>query len=336
MSRAVAVAGATGAVGREMLSILERRGFPLSRLHLLASERSAGKTLPFRGEELRVERLDGFDFSGADIALFSAGGETSRAYAPAAGEKGCVVVDNSSCFRYDADVPLVVPEVNGHALDGYAARNIVANPNCSTIQLVVALKPLHDAARIRRVSVATYQAVSGAGAAAMEELRARSGAVLAGEDEEGDSTPRVAFNAVPHIDAFQDNGYTREEMKVVWETRKILGDDSIRVSATAVRIPVFRGHSEAVGIETEKGLSPREAREILSAAPGVKVVDEPVAGGYPTPAIDADGNDEVFVGRIREDLSCPGGLLMWVVSDNLRKGAALNAVQIAERLLERL
>lgn len=332
----IAVVGATGLVGETMIEILESRDFPVGRLHPLASARSAGRTVSFRGEEVDVGDLAEFDFSQAQIALFSAGGSVSEVHAPRAWEAGCVVVDNTSFFRYQDDIPLVVAEVNPHAIDGYRTRGIIANPNCSTMQMLVALKPIHDRARITRINVATYQAVSGAGRSAVDKLAKDSAALLGGNppDAEGPDK-RVAFNAVPHIDVFLDNGYTKEEMKMVWETRKIFADDTIAVNPTAVRIPVFYGHSEAVHIETETHLSADEVRELLTGAPGVKVMDGHETGAYPTPAIDAAGRDEVFVGRIREDISHPNGIDLWVVSDNVRKGAALNSVQIAEILVKK-
>ena len=333
----VAIVGATGAVGEALIEILESRKFPVRTLHLLASERSAGKSLQFRGKSHMVKRLDEFDFSQVQIGLFSAGGAISAEYAPKAAAAGCVVVDNTSHFRNEADIPLVVPEVNPHRVADFAVRNIIANPNCSTIQMVVALKPLHDAARITRINVATYQAVSGAGAGGVRELAGQTANLLNTKPLEIKVMPvQIAFNAIPHIDKFQDNGYTREEMKMMWETRKIMEDDSIQVNPTCVRIPVFYGHSEAVHIETERKLTAAEARKLLSKAPGVKVVDDHAPGGYPTPVGHAAGKDAVFVGRIREDMSHPRGLNLWVVSDNVRKGAALNSVQIAEILLKHL
>ena len=333
----VAIVGATGAVGEALIEILESRKFPVRTLHLLASERSAGKRLQFRGKSHMVKRLDEFDFSQVQIGLFSAGGAISAEYAPKAAAAGCVVVDNTSHFRNEADIPLVVPEVNPHRVADFAVRNIIANPNCSTIQMVVALKPLHDAARITRINVATYQAVSGAGAGGVRELAGQTANLLNTKPLEIKVMPvQIAFNAIPHIDKFQDNGYTREEMKMMWETRKIMEDDSIQVNPTCVRIPVFYGHSEAVHIETERKLTAAEARKLLSKAPGVKVVDDHAPGGYPTPVGHAAGKDAVFVGRIREDMSHPRGLNLWVVSDNVRKGAALNSVQIAEILLKHL
>jgi aspartate-semialdehyde dehydrogenase len=330
----VAVVGATGVVGAKMMETLEKRSFPVARVKLLASARSVGKKLRFNGEEIAVEELKEDSFEGVDMALFSAGGSRSKQFAPIAARAGCIVVDNSSAFRMDPDVPLVVPEVNAEQV---AAHNgIIANPNCSTIQLVVVLKPLHDAARIKRVVVSTYQAVSGAGLRAIEELRNETESVLAGGQYDRNIFPhQIAFNCLPQIpqsDAFLENGYSTEEMKMVNETKKIIGDDSIRVTATTVRVPVFVSHSESVNVETEKKLSADEAREILSKAPGVRVVDDLGRQLYPL-ATDAAGRDETFVGRIREDLSIDNGLDMWIVADNLLKGAALNAVQIAEELV---
>ena len=329
----VAVVGATGVVGETMLSILEERSFPVGNLYPLASRRSAGSSIRFRGTSHTVGDLEDFDFSRAQIGLFSAGASVSARHAPRAGEAGCVVIDNSSRFRYENDVPLVVPEVNPHAVADYASRNVIANPNCSTIQMVVVLQPLHAAAGIERINVATYQSVSGTGKEAIEELAAQTTALLNGKPAEAAVYPKqIAFNALPHIDVFMDNGYTKEEMKMVWETRKIMEDDSIRVNPTTVRVPVFYGHSEAVHVETREKLGADEAREILAAAPGVVVMDERADGGYPTAVTESAGTDAVFVGRIREDVSHPRGLAMWVVSDNVRKGAALNSVQIAEML----
>jgi len=330
----VAVVGATGLVGETMIEILGQREFPVDTLHVLASERSLGKRVEWRGHHIPVEDLAGFDFSSVDIGLFSPGASVSEIYAPQAAAAGCVVIDNTSCFRYDDDIPLVVPEVNPEALAGYPVRNIIANPNCSTIQMVVALKPIHDAAGIERINVATYQAVSGAGRGLVETLARETADMLSGRPGEmSDSDKPIAFNAIPHIDAFQDNGYTREEMKMVWETRKILGDDSILVNATAVRIPVFYGHSECVNIETRDKISAQAVRELLDAAPGITVIDEAAAGGYPTAVTEAARTDQVFVGRIREDISHECGINLWVVADNVRKGAALNSVQIAEILV---
>ncbi len=330
----VAVVGATGAVGEVMIEILEERGFPVGELFLLASERSAGKRVSFRGKSHTVTNLADFDFSQVRIGLFSAGGSISAEYAPKAAAAGCVVIDNTSHFRRDPDIPLVVPEVNPHAAGNYGARGIIANPNCSTIQMLVALKPLHDAAGIERINVSTYQAVSGTGKSAIEELAGQTARLLNGQPAEAKVYPKqIAFNVLPHIDTFQDNGYTREEMKMVWETQKIFEDDTIRVNPTCVRVPVFHGHAEAVHIETRDKLSADEARELLSGAPGVEVIDERADGGYATQVTDAAGKDPVFVSRIREDISCERGLNLWVVADNLRKGAALNSVQIAELLI---
>lgn len=332
----VAVVGATGAVGGAMLEILAERNFPLGKVYALASERSAGKRVAFKDGELKVEDLADFDFSKTQIGLFSAGAKVSEQYAPKAAAVGCVVVDNTSRFRYEADIPLVVTEVNPQALAQYAKRRIVANPNCSTMQLLVALKPIYDAVGIERINVATYQAVSGAGNSAVEELARQTALLLNGKPlEAGGKFPKqMAFNVLPHIDEFQDNGYTREEMKMLWETRKILGDDQIKVNATCVRVPVFFGHSEAVHIETRDKITAREARALLEKAPGVVVLDQPKPGGYPTPVTEASGQDPVFVGRIREDISHPRGLDLWVVADNVRKGGALNSVQIAELLVK--
>ena len=326
----VAVVGATGAVGEAMLSVLAERKFPASEVIALASERSAGGEVAFGNEELMVRDLAGFDPAGVDIALFSAGGEVSKAFAPKFAAAGAVVIDNSSAFRQDADVPLVVAEVNPEALRN-RPRGIIANPNCSTMQMLVALAPLHRAAGIERINVATYQSVSGTGRRALEELGRQTAGLLNFQPVEPEVYPvQIAFNVIPHGGDFLDNGYTSEEMKLLWETRKILGDDRIGVNATVVRVPVFYGHSEAVAIETRDKLTAAQARELLRQAPGVEVVDEPVNGGYPTPVTHASGRDPVFVGRIREDLSHPRGLNLWIVSDNIRKGAALNAVQIAE------
>jgi aspartate-semialdehyde dehydrogenase len=330
----VAVVGATGAVGEAMISGLEERNFPVKELFLLASSRSAGTRIPFRGKNIVVQNLDDFDFKGVDIGLFSAGASVSKVHAPRAGAAGCVVVDNTSEFRYEDDIPLVVPEVNPHAIARYKARNIIANPNCSTIQMLVALKPIHDAVGIERINVCTYQAVSGTGKEAIEELATQTANLLNGKPIEPEVYPRqIAFNVLPQIDVFQDNGYTKEEMKMVWETKKILEDDAILVNPTAVRVPVFYGHSEAVHLETRKKITVEAVRELLKKAPGVVLMDERVPGGYPTPVTEAAGKDPVSVGRIREDISHPRGLDIWVVSDNVRKGAALNSVQIAEILV---
>ncbi len=330
----VAVVGATGMVGEAMLDILAERKFPIAKLHALASERSLGKTVNFGGRQIACEVLDDHDFSNTDIALFSAGGSISAEHAPRAAAAGCVVVDNTSHFRMEDDIPLVVPEVNKAALAGFRQRNIIANPNCSTIQMLVALKPIYDAVGIERINVATYQAVSGAGRSSVERLAQQTATLLNGRPLDLPAPEKqIAFNAIPHIDVFQDNGYTKEEMKMVWETRKIFGDDSIRVNPTAVRIPAFVGHSEAVHIETREPISAARARELLEAAEGVVVLDDRQLGGYPTAVTEAAGTDPVFVGRIREDISHERGLNMWVVADNVRKGAALNSVQIAEILV---
>jgi aspartate-semialdehyde dehydrogenase len=329
----IAVVGATGAVGETMLSILAERRFPVGELVALASERSAGGYVDFRDDEVLVRDLATFDPSGIDIALFSAGGAVSKEYAPKFAAAGAVVIDNSSTFRYDDDVPLVVSEVNPEAIRE-RPRGIIANPNCSTMQLMVALKPIYDVAGIERINVATYQSASGAGRSGMEELGRQTAELLNFQPVEPKKFQvQLAFNLIPQIDDFLDNGFTREEMKLVWETRKILGDDRIGVNPTVVRVPVFYGHSEAVHIETRDKLSAEHARALLERAPGVVVVDERVPGGYPTPVTHASGNDAVYVGRIREDLSHPRGLNLWVVADNIRKGAALNAVQLAELLV---
>ena len=328
----VAVVGATGAVGQTMLSILEERGFPVGTLHVLASERSAGEQIEYAGAKHTVRDLATFDPAGVDFALFSAGGSTSKEFAPKFAAAGAIVIDNSSAFRMDEDVPLVVSEVNPDALDSIP-RGIVANPNCSTMQMLVALAPIQRAVGISRINVATYQSVSGAGRSALEELGRQTADILGFKAFEPQRFPvQIAFNLIPHIDDFLDNGYTKEEMKLVWETRKILGDETIRVNPTAVRVPVFYGHSEAVHIETKAKITAAEARALLEKAPGVVVVDERKAQGYPTPVTHASGTDAVYVGRIREDVSMDNGLNLWVVSDNIRKGAALNAVQIAELL----
>ncbi len=328
----VAVVGATGAVGNEMIKVLEERDFPVAKLRLLASERSLGKSLEYRGKNLPVEVLKEDSFAGVQIGLFSAGGSISEKFAPLAAQAGCVVVDNTSAFRMVPDIPLVVPEVNPEAIALYKNKGIIANPNCSTIQMVVALKPIHDAVRIKRIVVSTYQAVSGTGKKAIEELSEQTRALLSFQEPVVKVYPhRIAFNCLPQIDVFLDNGYTKEEMKMVNETKKIMNDSSIAVTATTVRVPVFFAHSESVNIETEKKITANEVRELLARAPGVQVVDDPKNRVYPL-AIDAAGKDETFVGRIREDESIANGINMWVVSDNLRKGAALNAVQIAEIL----
>ena len=329
----VAVVGATGAVGETMLEILAEREFPVGEVYALASERSAGKSVNFGKGRLTVQNLADFDFSKVAIGLFSAGGSISAEFAPKAADAGCVVIDNTSHFRRDPDIPLVVPEVNPEALARYRDRNIIANPNCSTIQMLVALKPIYDAVGITRINVATYQAVSGTGKEAIEELAGQTARLLNGQPAECSVYPKqIAFNALPHIDTFQDNGYTREEMKMVWETQKIFDDLDILVNPTCVRVPVFYGHSEAVHIETRDPIDAEAARELLRAAPGVTVLDEHEDGGYATAVSDAAGHDPVFVSRIRKDISHPRGLDLWVVADNVRKGAALNSVQIAECL----
>jgi aspartate-semialdehyde dehydrogenase len=329
----VAIVGATGAVGETFLTVLEERNFPVKNLYPLASSRSVGKTVEFKNKHIDVLDLAQFDFSKADIALFSAGGAVSKEYAPKAAASGCIVIDNSSSFRYEEDIPLVVPEVNPHKIALYTNRGIIANPNCSTIQMVVALKPLYDVAGISRINVATYQSVSGTGKKAINELITQMGDLLNGRPPKVGVYPQqIAFNAIPHIDQFEDNGYTREEMKMVWETRKILEDDRIMVNPTAVRVPVIYGHSEAIHVELKKAMTAEEARAILSKAPGIKVIDNTNKLSYPTVIKNAVGKDEVFVGRIREDISHPRGLNLWVVADNVRKGAASNAIQIAEIL----
>jgi aspartate-semialdehyde dehydrogenase len=330
----VAVLGATGLVGETLLTVLEERNFPVGELFALASERSLGKQVQFKGRKLPALDAAGFDFSRAQIGLFSAGGEVSAKYAPLAAAAGCVVIDNTSHFRYEADIPLVVPEVNAAAIAQYRQRGIIANPNCSTIQMLVALKPIYDAVGIERINVSTYQSVSGAGRQAVEELAEQTAQLLNGKAVKPRVLPRqIAFNCVPQIDKFLDNGYTKEEMKMHWETQKIFGDANIRVNATAVRVPVFFGHSEAVNIETSRKITATEARALLKKAPGVKVVDERVPGGYPTAVGEAANHDTVYVGRIRDDMSHERGLNLWIVADNIRKGAATNAVQIAEILV---
>lgn len=331
----VAVVGATGAVGEEMLKTLAQRRFPVGKVYAVASARSAGEFVDFGDDELQVEDLEKFDFSKVQIGLFSPGAEVSKVYAPKAAKAGCVVIDNTSQFRYDKDIPLVVPEVNPQAIAQYKNRGIIANPNCSTIQMLVALKPIYDAVGIERINVATYQSVSGTGKPAIEELVRQSTSALSGQgmDDFKVYPKPIAFNVLPQIDVFMDNGYTKEEMKMVWETKKIMGDESILVNATAVRVPVLYGHSEAVHIETKKKITAAEARALLEKAPGVSVVDVRKDGGYPTAVTEAAHKDDVFVGRIREDISHPRGLNLWVVADNIRKGAALNSIQIAEILI---
>ncbi len=328
----VAVVGATGAVGNEMIKTLETRKFPIEKLRLFASERSEGKVLEFMDTEIKVEAINEDSFKGIDIALFSAGAERSKIWAPVAAKSGCVVVDNSSQWRMDPEIPLVVPEVNPHDLKWH--KGIIANPNCSTIQMVVVLKPIHDAAKIKRVVVTTFQAVSGTGQKAIDELLRQTTDLLNFKEIQCNVYPhQIAFNVLPHIDKFLENGYTKEEMKMVNETKKIMGDNSIRLTATTVRVPVFRCHSESLNIETEKKLTPNEVRAVLSAAPGLIVYDAPDKNIYPVP-IDVAGKDETYVGRIREDDTIENGINLWIVADNLRKGAALNAVQIAEKLIE--
>ena len=332
----VAVVGATGAVGETMLSILAERNFPVGKVYALASERSVGKPVTFGTKTLRVENLATFDFSKVHIGLFSPGGAISAEYAPKAAESGCVVIDNTAHFRYDDDIPLVVPEVNPHAIAGYTKRGIIANPNCSTIQMLVALKPLHDAAKITRINVATYQAVSGTGKPAIEELAGQTARLLNAQPSEDPKVypHQIAFNVIPQIDVFMDNGYTKEEMKMVWETKKILEDDDILVNPTAVRVPVFYGHSEAVHIETRDKLTADQAKELLNNQEGIVVIDEHKDGGYPSAIANGANSDPVYVGRIREDISYSNGLNLWVVADNVRKGAALNSIQIAEKLIK--
>jgi len=330
----VAVVGATGNVGREMLNILEERGFPVDEVVALASRRSLGTEVSFGEKTLKVKVLDTYDFSDTDICIMSAGGNISKEWSPKIGKQGCVVIDNSSAFRYDQDVPLIVPEVNPDAISGFTKKNIIANPNCSTAQLVVALKPLHDAATIKRIVVATYQSVSGAGKEGMDELFTQTRAVFVADPVEAKKfTKRIAFNVIPHIDVFMEDGSTKEEWKMVAETKKML-DPKIKLSATCVRVPVFIGHSEAVNIEFDKPITADEARDILREAPGCLVIDKREDGGYATP-LDSAGEDATYISRIREDQTVDNGLSMWIVSDNLRKGAALNAVQIAELLVER-
>ncbi|MFT5321845.1 MAG: aspartate-semialdehyde dehydrogenase [Pseudohongiellaceae bacterium] len=331
----VAVVGATGAVGRTMLSIMEQRKFPVDNLYLLASERSAGEKITYNKKHYLVENLADFDFSKAQIGLFSPGASVSAVYAPKAGAAGCVVIDNTSQFRYEEDIPLIVPEVNAHAIAQYTKTNIIANPNCSTIQMMVALKPIKDAVGIKRINVCTYQAVSGTGKKAIDELAGQTAKLLSGKDPDIEVYPRqIAFNVIPQCDVFMDNGYTKEEMKMVWETKKIFEDDEIQVNPTCVRVPVFYSHSEAVHIETRDKITADDARALLEKAPGVKVMDSRENGGYPTPIGQGTDHDEVWVGRIRNDISHPNGLNLWIVSDNLRKGAALNSIQIAEVLIK--
>lgn len=331
----VAIVGATGAVGETMLSILAERNFPVGNVYALASERSAGKKVAFGDNYLTVESLADFDFSKTQIGLFSAGGSLSEKYAPIAAAAGCVVIDNTSHFRYDDDIPLVVPEVNPEAIAQHTTRGIIANPNCSTIQMLVALKPIYDAVGIERINVATYQAVSGTGKEAITELANQTAALLNGREAESEVYPKqIAFNALPQIDVFMENGYTKEEMKMVWETKKIFGDENILVNPTAVRVPVFYGHSEAVHIETKEKISAQKARKLLEKADGIVVLDEREDGGYATAVTEGATQDPVYVSRLRDDISHDRGLNLWVVADNVRKGAALNSVQIAELLIK--
>ncbi|MEG3592343.1 MAG: aspartate-semialdehyde dehydrogenase [Pseudomonadota bacterium] len=330
----VAVVGATGAVGETMISILQERNFPVGNLYPLASERSLGQEVSFNGERIQVHNLDGFDFTQAQIALFSAGASISAEYAPKAVDCGAIVIDNTSQFRYEEDIPLVVPEVNPHKISDYKHAGIIANPNCSTIQMVVALKPIHDYAGISRINVATYQSVSGTGKEAMKELNLQTTALEKNDELSCNVySKQIAFNVLPHIDIFMDNGYTKEEMKMVWETQKIFEDKQIMVNATTVRVPVYLAHSEAIHIETKKKITVEQARDLMMRSPGIKIIDTRDEGGYPTAVTEGAGTDDVYVGRIREDISHPQGLNMWVVSDNLRKGAALNTIQIAEELI---
>jgi aspartate-semialdehyde dehydrogenase len=331
----VAMVGATGAVGEALLAILKERKFPIDQFTPLASERSAGEQIEFGNRSVTVKNLADFDFAGVDIAFFSAGASVSKAHAPRAAQAGAVVIDNTSEFRYQDDIPLVVAEVNPDAIADYKTRGIIANPNCSTMQMLVALGPIHRKAGIERINVATYQSVSGAGRSGLEELGKQTAALLNFQNvKPAKFSKQIAFNVIPHIDSFQPNGYTKEEMKMVWETRKILGDPAIQVNPTCVRVPVFFGHSEAVHIETKAKITAPEARALLEEAPGIVVMDSLEAGGYPTPVGDAAGKDPVFVGRIREDISHPRGLDLWIVADNIRKGAALNAIQVAELLVK--
>ncbi len=332
----VAVVGATGAVGEAIFSILEERDFPVGKIYALASSRSVGKIIYYKNTSVKVEDLETFDFSKVSIGLFSAGASVSKVYAPKAVAAGCIVIDNTSEFRYDDEIPLVVPEVNPESIAEYKTRGIIANPNCSTIQMVVALKPIYDAVGIERINVCTYQAVSGTGKEGIEEVVSQTAKLLNGKPITPSVYPKqIAFNVLPQIDVFMDNGYTKEEMKMVWETRKIFSDQAIMVNPTAVRVPVFYGHSEAVHIETKQKIEIEKVYELLAKAPGITILDERVDGGYPTAVTESSGNDDVFVGRVREDISHPRGVDLWVVSDNVRKGAALNSVQIAEELVNK-
>jgi aspartate-semialdehyde dehydrogenase len=331
----VAVVGATGMVGETILEILEQREFPVDELFLLASSNSVGKSMQFSEKSYRVTDIDEFDFSNAQIAFFTAGSLVSEEYAQVAADQGCIVIDNTSCFRYEYDVPLVIPEVNPEKIADFRNRGIIANPNCSTIQMLLALAPIHRHASIKRINVATYQAVSGSGKKGIQELAGQTAKLLNAQTPENKVYPKqIAFNVLPQIDDFQDNGYTKEEMKMVWETQKILGDESVRVNPTCVRVPVFFGHSEAVHVECWDSISAEEVKELMVQTPGIELVDEQVDGGYATAVSDAAKNDDVFVSRVREDISCENAINMWVVADNVRKGAALNSVQIAEILVQ--
>lgn len=330
----VAVVGATGLVGQAMIEILQERKFPVKKLIPMASSRSAGEKILFNNKQVTVLDLAEQDFSDIDFALFSAGGNVSKQYAPIAAGAGAIVVDNSSCFRYDPEIPLVIPEVNPYAIGDYKNHGIIANPNCSTIQMLVALKPIYDLAGITRINVATYQSVSGAGQKGIDELSNQTISILNGSDFSPEIFPyQIAFNVIPQIDEFQDNHYTREEMKMVWETKKILADETIQINPTAIRVPVFIGHSEVVSIETESQISRSEIIDALNQAPGVQVISDDINASYPTPIGDAANQDDVYIGRIREDISHPNGITMWIVSDNVRKGAALNSIQILETLV---
>lgn len=331
----IAIVGATGTIGETMLTVLEERNFPVANLFPLASHRSINKTVTFKNQELSVLDVENFDFRQADLALFSAGNAVSKEFVPHATACGSIVIDNTSCYRYENDIPLVIPEINAEQIKYFERHNIIANPNCSTIQMLMALKPLHDVAKIKRINVATYQSVSGTGKRAIKELVTQLTNLLNGKQSESSVYPKqIAFNVIPQIDSFQENGYTREEMKMVWETKKILADENILINPTTVRVPVLYGHAEAINVEFDQPLSATKARAILKNAKGVKVVDDPIKSSYPTPML-AVGRDEVFVGRIRNDISHPSGLNLWVVADNTRKGAATNAIQIAEILLQK-
>jgi len=331
----IAVVGATGMVGETILEILEQREFPVEQLFLLASEHSVGKSIQFKEKSHRVAAIDDFDFSQVQIAFFTAGASISEEHAQVAADQGCIVIDNTSCFRYEEDVPLVIPEVNPEHIADFRNRGIIANPNCSTIQMLLALAPIHRHASIKRINVATYQAVSGSGKKGVEELAGQTAKLLNAQTPENKVYPRqIAFNVLPQIDEFQDNGYTKEEMKMVWETQKILGDESVRVNPTCVRVPVFFGHSEAVHVECWDSISAEEVKELMMQSPGIALVDEQADGGYATAVSDAAKNDDVFVSRIREDISCENAINMWIVADKVRKGTALNSVQIAEILVQ--